>query len=211
MTPAYSDRCMGTELLIQYAEHFTYLATFILLLLCGLGLPIPEEVLLVISGYIAYKGLTSLYFTGPVDFLGVMGGDLILFYIGRGWAKGVKGHNIIRRFIGDAGLQKVEHVYGKHGNKAIFIARFVSGLRLAVFLSAGIMGTKRRTFIITDAIAGLLDIPIWIGAGYFMGSDIDRVLRYAKDFEYLFIIALPFVIAIVVILYLHSKWKAPFE
>ncbi len=202
---------METGLLINYAEHFTYVATFILLLLCGLGLPIPEEVLLVISGYIAYKGLTSVYFAGPVDFLGVMGGDLILFYIGRGWSKGIRGHNIIRRFVGDAGLEKVEHFYGKHGNKAIFIARFISGLRLAVFLSAGIMGTKRNKFIFIDAMAGLLDIPIWIVAGYLMGSDIDRVLRYANDFEYLFIIVLPFVIAIVVILYLHSKWKAPFE
>lgn len=202
---------MGTELLIQYAEHFTYVATFVLLLLCGLGLPVPEEVLLVISGYIAYKGLTSVYLTGPVDFIGVMGGDLILFYIGRGWAKGVKGHSIIRRFIGDAGLDKVEHLYSRHGTKAIFIARFISGLRLAVFLSAGIMGTRRSRFIITDALAGLLDIPVWISAGYFLGSDIDRVLIYAKDFEYLFIIALPFVIATIVILYLHSKWKAPFE
>ncbi len=202
---------MGTELLINYAEHFTYIATFILLLLCGLGLPIPEEVLLVISGYIAYRGLTSVYFAGPIDFLGVMGGDLILFYIGRGWSKGIRGHNIISRFIGDTGLEKVEHFYGNYGNKAIFIARFISGLRLAVFISAGIMGTKRNKFIFTDAMAGLLDIPLWIGAGYFMGSDIDRVLRYARDFEYLFIIILPFVIAIIVILYLHSKWKAPFE
>lgn len=202
---------MEAELLINYAQHFTYIATFILLLLCGLGLPVPEEVLLVISGYVAYKGLTSLYLTGGVDLLGVIGGDLILFYIGRGWSKGIRGHNIIRRFIGDAGLEKVEHFYSRHGNKAIFIARFISGLRIAVFLSAGIMGTKRSRFIITDMIAALLDLPIWIGAGYLMGSDIDLVLRYARDFEYLFIIVLPFLIAIIVILYLHSKWKTPFD
>jgi membrane protein DedA with SNARE-associated domain len=202
---------MEAEILINYAEHFTYIATFIFLLLCGLGLPVPEEVLLVISGYVAYKQITSIYVTGMVDFLGVLGGDLILFYIGREWAKGVKGHNIIRRFIGNEGLEKVEHFYSNHGSKAIFIARFISGLRLAVFLSAGIIGTKRGKFLTIDAIAALLDLPIWIGAGYLMGNDIDLVLRYAKDFEYLFIIILPFLIAIVVILYLHSKWKTPFE
>ncbi|MGB9734845.1 MAG: DedA family protein [bacterium] len=202
---------MEPELLINYAEHFTYIATFILLLLCGLGLPVPEEVLLVISGYIAYKGLTSVYLTGAIDLIGVLGGDLILFYIGRGWSRGIKEYSILKRFIGEAGLEKVEHLYSKHGNKAIFIARFISGFRLAVFLSAGIMGTKRSRFIITDTLAALFDLPIWIGAGYFMGGDIDLVLKYAKDFEYLFIIALPFVIAVAVILYLHSKWKAPFE
>lgn len=202
---------MEAEILINYAEHFTYAATFVLLLLCGLGLPVPEEVLLVISGYVAYKHITSIYLTGMVDLVGVLGGDLILFYIGREWAKGIRGHNIIRRFIGNAGLDKVEHFYSRHGNKAIFIARFISGFRLAVFLSAGIMGTRLSKFIITDAIAAFFDLPLWIGAGYFMGGDIDLVLRYAKDFEYLFIIILPFLIAIVVVLYLNSKWKAPFE
>lgn len=194
-----------------YAEHFTYAAVFIFLIMCGLGFPVPEEVLLVISGYIAYKGITSIAITGIVDFLGVIGGDLILFSIGRRWAKGIKDHVIIRRFIGDAGLEKVERFYSIHGNKAIFIARFVSGLRVAVFLSAGIMGTKLKKFLFMDAVAGIISVPLWVGAAYIMGSDFDLVLTYAKDFEYLFLLALPFVIAFIVVIYLHSKWKAPLE
>ncbi|MCL4557357.1 MAG: DedA family protein [Deltaproteobacteria bacterium] len=195
--------------LTSYAEHFTYAAIFVFLILCGLGFPVPEEVLLVISGYVAYKGITSLYVTGVVDFLGVIGGDLILFEIGRRWAKGIRDHAVIRRFIGDAGLEKVERFYASHGSKAIFIARFVSGLRIAVFLSAGIMGTRMKKFVSVDAAAGLISIPLWVGPAYVMGADFDLVLRYAKDFEYLFVLALPFVVALIVVSYLHSKGKTP--
>lgn len=202
---------MGAEVLINYAQHFTYVAAFVLLLMCGLGFPVPEEVILVISGYVAYKGITSVYLTGAVDFMGVLGGDLILFYIGRGWSMGMKGHSVIRRFIGDAGLEKVERFYSRHESKSVFIARFISGLRVAVFLSAGIMGMKRDKFLFIDALAGFISIPVWISAGYLMGGNIDLVLKYAKDFEYLFIVILPFFIAFLVILYLHSRWKTPFE
>lgn len=200
---------MGVEYVLSYAQHFTYVAAFVLLLLCGLGFPVPEEVILVISGYVAYKGITSVFLTLPVDFLGVIGGDLILFYIGRGWAHGMKGHSVIRRVIGDAGLEKVERFYNRHQSKSVFIARFVSGLRVAVFLSAGIMGMKRDKFLFIDTLAGLISIPAWVFAGYLMGGNIDLVLRYAKDFEYLFIVVLPFVVAFLVIVYLHSKWKSP--
>ncbi len=193
--------------LTAYAEHFTYAALFVFLILCGLGLPVPEEVLLVISGYVAYKGITSLYITGIVDFLGVIGGDLILFAIGRRWAKGIRDHAIIRRFVGDAGLERVTRFYSSHGSKAIFIARFISGLRIAVFLSAGIMGTRVKKFLLVDSAAGILSVPLWVVPAYIMGSDFDLVLRYAKDFEYLFVLALPFVIAFIVIGYLHSRGK----
>ncbi len=202
---------MVAEVVMTYAEHFTYLAIFLFLILCGLGFPVPEEVLLVIAGYVAYKGLTSLYLIGPISFAGVIGGDLILFLIGKGWSGGVREYKIVKRIIGDTGFDKIKQFYHKHGNKAIVIARFISGLRVAVFLSAGVMGIKMKKFLTIDALAGLVSVPIWIGAGYFMGGNIDLILRYAKDFGYLFLIALPFIVTIIVVLYLRSKWKVPFD
>lgn len=191
----------------QYIEQFTFIAIFIFLILCGLGFPVPEEVLLVISGYIAYKGLTSPYLMGAADFLGVLGGDLILFFIGKRWSIGRKDHRFIKKFIGDIGLEKVKTFYTRHGNKTIFIARFISGLRVAVFLSAGVMNIKTDKFLFIDALGAIISVPLWVGAGFIMGSNIDKVLRYTRDFEYLFIILVPFIIAGVVVVFLHLRKK----
>ena len=42
----------------SYIEHFTYLGLFVILMLCGLGLPMPEDVALLVGGFLAHEGVT---------------------------------------------------------------------------------------------------------------------------------------------------------
>jgi membrane protein DedA with SNARE-associated domain len=54
-----------------------------ILLLCGLGLPIPEDVSLIAAGYFAYKGVLNVHKALAVCFAAVLAGDTLAFFLGR--------------------------------------------------------------------------------------------------------------------------------
>src|SRR5712671_717543 len=70
-------------LVSAYIEHFTYAGLFVILLLCGLGLPIPEDVALLAGGYLVHRGTTRYPLTILISFLGVVAGDNSLFFLAR--------------------------------------------------------------------------------------------------------------------------------
>ena len=72
---------------IQYG----YAAVFLVLLACGFGVPIPEDVTLVAGGVISGLGYTNVHIMVVVGMLGVLVGDGLMFAAGR-----VFGHRILK-------------------------------------------------------------------------------------------------------------------
>jgi membrane protein DedA with SNARE-associated domain len=140
-----------TLFLLSYSEPFIYAGIFLILLLCGLGLPIPEELTLLTGGFFVSLGIIRFYPTLAIGFLGILGGDLAIYAIGKTWG---------RQFFRD------------HGNKTVFIARFISGLRVAAFFAAGTMGIKLSKFLLHDFLGALILIPLLILLGYYFGASI---------------------------------------
>ena len=170
-----------------YIEHFTYAGLFVILSLCGLGLPMPEDVALLAGGFLAHKGITRYPYTLVVSLLGVIAGDNSLYFIGRG-----VGANLLRYF----GLKKsapedessshVDRLHAfmhRHGHLAIFYARFFAGFRAIVYLSAGSLGVPPSRFFIYDLAGAAISVPIVVTLGYVFGEQIERVIRYLGGFQ----------------------------
>jgi len=68
-----------------FVEHFTFLGIFALLLLGSLGAPIPEEMAIVAAGILSHQGIARWWFALPICLVGVLGGDVVLYTIGRHW------------------------------------------------------------------------------------------------------------------------------
>ena len=82
-----------------------YLWLFTILLLCGFGLPIPEDISLIAAGY--FRGAASRAFL-PVStstsafavcFAAVLAGDTIAFFFGRRYGRRVLASNLARRYF----------------------------------------------------------------------------------------------------------------
>src|SRR5580704_981307 len=76
------DKVSNLEGMAAYATMFGVLVT------CGLGLPIPEDLTLVTAGYLAYLENVDLLPSIAVCFIGVLSGDFILFMLGRKLGRG---------------------------------------------------------------------------------------------------------------------------
>jgi membrane protein DedA with SNARE-associated domain len=180
-----------TGLVSHYIQHFTYVGLFCVLLLCGLGLPLPEDLALLAGGFLVHRGVTELPMTLAVSLLGVVAGDNWLFYIGRRFGTGLVSYFQVGRPSSQAQIGRLKEFMHRHGNRAIFYARFLAGLRALIYLTAGSLGFSPGSFVLYDLLGALISVPIVVSLGYLFGGQIEQVFRYLGGFEHLiWIIAL---------------------
>ena len=159
--------------LINYSEHFIYAGLFLILFFSGLGLPIPEEITLLTGGFLVNLGFIRFYPTLASVFVGVLTGDMAMYSIGRRWGHGILTHRHLRRIFSEERLERVRQFFRDHGSKTIFIARFISGFRMAAFLAAGTLGVKPSKFLFLDFLAALIAVPLLLYLGYYFGENIE--------------------------------------
>lgn len=189
------------ELLINAYGPVPYLLIFGVLLACGLGLPLPEDVTLAAAGMSAYWGLTDLWVVIIVSYVGVMLGDSIVFGLGSLYGKKLTRRWPFRKFLTEERLVVVKRKFHKQGNKVIFAARFMPGLRAPIFFFSGTLHLPLRIFLFYDGLAALLSVPLIVGVVYHFGDEIDRVLHQIRKVEHGVAITLVFVVLIV-----GAKW-----
>jgi membrane protein DedA with SNARE-associated domain len=166
------------NLLVGYFEHFTYLGIYLVLVFSGAGLPVPEEAVLLSSGYIAHLGYTRLSITIPVCLVGMISGDLVTFYIGRRAGQGIFRTFLIRWAITEERLQRIRRYYEKYGRKTVFFSRYLAGVRQASYFMAGAMGVPLKDFLPMEMLAACSTGPLSITIAYLLGGEIDLVLDY---------------------------------
>ncbi len=175
-------------LISGYIEHFTYAGLFVILMLCGLGLPMPEDVALLAGGYLAHKGVTRYPITLVVALLGVIAGDNSLYFIGRGVGSNLLAFFGLKRSksADDESSNNLDrlHVFmHRHGHLAIFYARFFAGFRALVYLSAGSLGVPPSRFFLYDLAGAAISVPVVVTLGYVFGEQIEKVIHYIGGFQ----------------------------
>jgi membrane protein DedA with SNARE-associated domain len=170
-------------LLSQLTSH-VYAKLAGILLLCGLGLPIPEDISLISAGYLAHLGTVHLHGVFVVCFVAVLGGDTMAFTVGRLFGTRLLATRFGHRYFSPRRQLRVRAYFRRYGSKVVFIARFLPGLRFSIFLSAGMLHVRPYVFIVYDSLAALLSVPFLVYLAYFFGGKIDHVILWARRSEY---------------------------
>jgi len=168
-----------------------------ILLLCGLGLPIPEDISLIAAGYFAWLGKVDVHKVFLVCFAAVLGGDSLAFFLGRFFGRRVLASRLARRYFTPRRQLRVRAYFRKFGSKVVLVGRFTPGLRFTIFFTAGTLHLRPSTFIIYDFSAAAFSVPVLVYTAWFFGSQIDRVVRYARRTEHGILVAL--VIAAIIV------------
>jgi membrane protein DedA with SNARE-associated domain len=193
-------------LLSQLTSH-VYAKLAGLLLLCGLGLPIPEDISLIAGGYLAHLGTVEVHRIFLVCFAAVLGGDSIAFTLGRLFGTKILASRFTHRYFTPRRQRRVRAYFRSYGSKVVFVARFLPGLRFSIFLSAGMLHVRPHVFLVYDSLAALVSVPFLVYSAWFFGDQIDNVIKWAKRSEY-GILALVGVVVIYVAIKLYRKRKA---
>lgn len=193
--------------LMNHSGPTPYFIVFFILVACGFGLPMPEDIVLFAAGMMSYYGATDVGIMIVVCYLGVMLGDSAVFTIGALYGRKLRKRPFMRRLLPPKRLKIVRHKLHEQGNKVIFAARFMPGFRTPIFFSAGTLHLPFRVFFFYDGLAALVSVPTIVYATYFFGNHVDKVVKVVKRVQFGVLGTILLIIAVVVIKswYAHKK------
>ena len=87
------------EFLIHFFSDYGYFAVLFVLIICGFGVPIPEDITLVSGGVISGLGYTNVHIMLVVSLFGVLLGDSTMYWLGRIYGTKILRFRPIRRFL----------------------------------------------------------------------------------------------------------------
>ena len=162
--------------LIRIFAENGYVAVFIALMICGAGLPLPEDLTLVAGGVIAGLGYVNVHGMFALAMFGVLLGDSAIFLLGHHYGSRLLKWRFVARILTPKRHAMVQEKFSRYGNRMLFVGRFLPGMRTTLYLTAGISHrVSFARFVLIDGLAALISVPFWVYLGYF-GADNHRWL-----------------------------------
>lgn len=147
-------------------QNFPYPGLFILPILGSLGLPVPEEAILILCGVMISKRVVEPVPAFLIVYSGVLLSDFIIFSFGKKYGRTIIMHKKFHRFLSPEKFAAIESKFKKFGPYLILFGRHLIGFRSQIFLVSGIMGIHPGTFILMDAVAAAVTVSMILAAGY---------------------------------------------
>ena len=181
---------MGVGDLLHLVGQYGYLAVFFGVMLESAGVPLPGETVLLASGALAHEGILDPGDALLFGILGAVTGVQIGYWVGR---KG--GRPFVLRlgryvFITPERLGRAEIFFDRHGGRAVFLARFVTGLRVFGALVAGLSCMPWGTFALYNVLGGTVWATAAVSLGYFLWASIGLMEHWIGQFSLLLVAAL---------------------
>lgn len=169
------------QLLLAQSSYLlsSYLLIALVLVLTGAGLPVPEEVPVVTAGVMASLGQLNPGLAFLTCLVGALLGDCLMYAIGYYFGRPVlREHRYWARLVTPKREAQMEEMISRHGLKALFLARFLVGVRSPVYLAAGILKLPFRRFFLCDLFCATAVIGTCFLLSYHYGQAIaDKIRR----------------------------------
>jgi membrane protein DedA with SNARE-associated domain len=190
--------------ILSLIGQYGYLVIFFGVMLESVGVPLPGETILIAAGFLVHKGILDPGDAIASGILGTIVGNQIGYWVG------LKGGRpfVLRwgRYVGitTERLVRVERFFAHHGGKAVFLARFVPGLRAFGALVAGISLMHWRVFFFYNVLAGAVWATASILVGYLFSGSLDLVGEWMGSVTVLLVVLL----VLTLVFYLAYRWVA---
>ncbi len=165
--------------ILDVAESIGYPLMFALIAIETMGIPVPGETALVTASIVASRGRLEIEVVIALAAAAAILGDNIGFAIGRRLgrrlltAPGPLLHH--RRRVIAIG----EPFFDRHGPKAVFLGRWVTGLRITAAWMAGVTRMSWPTFVFWNALGGIAWAASIALAAYFVGHSAEKIIHLA--------------------------------
>lgn len=153
------------------------IAVFLLLCIGIVGIPVPDETLMIFAGYLIAKGQLSGPFTYIAAFAGAACGISLSFLLGM-----TSGHYLLEKVGSKVGItpkkiQRVHDWFFKIGKWLILVGYFIPGVRHLTGYVAGMMQLPKITFILIAYSGALIWSCLFLTLGYYFGDHIETILQ----------------------------------
>jgi membrane protein DedA with SNARE-associated domain len=184
---------MDSQTFYDLIGHYGLYAVFFLAMIEG-------DITLLLAGVLAHSGFFGEYSYLKVFTAGTVGGavsDNIAYFVGRGFRQGVSGFKFYR-----AAQPRLERLTHKVGPLAIFLSKFIYGLRTATCVFYGVGRLRFSRFLPLAFLSCGVWVAVLSSAGFFFSG---AVIRVIGDFHQLGFLLLVIVIVGITFFYLFER------
>ncbi len=161
---------MADELIGKYG----YVGIALILILGGLGLPIPEEMPIIGAAILTRNGRMAALPALASCLVGVLVGDFVVYLLGYFYGEKVLSLPLTRRFLTRQREAQIKGYFHRHGFKILVSGRLMPGFRTAAYLTAGILRLPTLRLLLTDLVAASLSTLLMFGLGFLFADPIKK-------------------------------------
>lgn len=140
--------------------------------LAFVGVVVPGAILIVLAGFFSAQGYLDLGDLIWFAAIGAILGDSLSYYLG---TRGTKLFRAENKLLKLSHLEKGEQFFKKHGNKSVFLGRFIGPIRSIVPFVAGLSKMNKWSFLLWNVTSAFLWVATHLLLGYFFGGAIKTI------------------------------------
>ncbi len=171
------------NLLTTFFSRYGYWTLFFGVMLENAGLPIPGETVLIFAGFLAFHGEIHLSRAIATAILGATLGDSMGYCLGRfgGTTFVARYRNtfpfIFRRF------DRAQQLFARHAHWAVFVGRFITGLRVFAGILAGMFRMPYRRFLFFNFSGAVCWATTFGCVGFVLGSNWEKLVHFVQELD----------------------------
>lgn len=151
-----------------------YVTLFAVLILSGIGLPIPEEATLIFGGYLAYLEFIEFKYALYALVVGIVAADMFGYCLGR--FGGEKMYKLLSRMrIPLSFVDRIKNYFDRYGSAVVLFSRPLIGVRVAVPILAGHFRMNFLKFLFFDIVGAIPWTILLVSISYYFGLGLDLI------------------------------------
>lgn len=196
---------LNPSAMTEQLTSWGYWGLFVFVFVGNLGVPMPEETVLLVAGFLAGRNELDLKTVYLVGITSAVVGDCCGFMFGRTGGQRLFERLADRfRFVRRR-YDRLQEFFDAHGSKAVFMARFITGARFMAGPMAGAAGMRFWRFLGWNMLGALIWCSLVITVGYLVGDEIEWVAYVAHRASHWMAIVALVVLAAIWVFWLRER------
>ena len=189
------------DYIVNLVESLGYIGIFLMTVIEGTLIPIPNEITMIPAGYLVATGKMNMFGVLAAGIFGNLVGGWISYYIAYRYGRSLMKKFGKYVFFSEAKLARVEKYFAEHGPISIALGRITPGLKHFISFPAGLAKMDLKLFSIFTIIGGGVWLTMLVMIGYLIGDNEAVIGSYLQQMQW-FIIG-----GIILIITLYIWWK----
>lgn len=169
--------------ILHLLSTYGYVGIFASLMAGIIGLPVPDETILVFAGYLIFTGYFQPLPTFASAFLGACCGITVSYFLGRSAGAYLLSRYGSKLHLDPEKLERVHIWFQRLGKWTLFFGYFIMGVRHLTALVAGSSRLQSRVFALFAYSGVLLWTLSFLGVGYMLGEELPKVSHQIRQYS----------------------------
>ncbi|MEI4616319.1 DedA family protein [Bacillus cereus] len=166
--------------LLSYIEQYGYWALFFCLWLGIIGMPIPDEMIVMSGGFVSLLGILNVIPAFLLTYLGVVSGLSLGYILGK-----IFGTKVLDKLMKKKKAKyivKSQEMVEKYGHYALVTSYFIPVVRHVVPYLVGMNNMSFKTYALYSYTTGFLWTLVYFVLGSLFGQHIERIVAVAIEY-----------------------------